>query len=114
MHESGLTEDLFTHVLEHAREANAARILRIRVRLGALSGAVPASIQFYFDALAPGTLAEGAQLEFTVAPGQAHCRACGQDVEVDDLVAACPLCGALPLTITGGNAVYLDSLEVEA
>jgi Zn finger protein HypA/HybF involved in hydrogenase expression len=31
MHESGLTEDLFTHVLQHAQEAKARRVDRVRV-----------------------------------------------------------------------------------
>ena len=113
MHESGLTEDLFAHALQHAREANARRIARVRVVIGALSDATAESIRFYFDSLAPGTIAEGAALEFDTAPGQAHCRACGRDVTIDVLFAACPVCGEFALGITGGNAVYLDSLDVE-
>ncbi len=113
MHESGLTEDLFTHAMLHAQEANARRIVRVKVRIGALSDATPDSIQFYFDSLAPGTIAEGATLEFVTAPGEAHCNACGRDVTIDELFAACPSCGEVALTITGGNAIYLDSLDVE-
>ena len=113
MHESGLTEDLFAHALQHAREANARRILRIKVVIGALSDASRESIQFYFESLAPGTLAEGAQLEFATAPGRAHCNACGRDVEIDDRFTACPACGAVALAVTGGNVVLLDSLDVE-
>lgn len=113
MHESGLTEDLFAHAMHHAREANARRVTRVRVVIGALSDATPDSIRFYFDTLAPGTIAEGAELEFDTAPGQAHCNACGRDVAVEELVAVCPACGEFALTITGGNAVFLDSLDVE-
>ncbi len=96
MHESGLTEDLLTHALQHAREAHARRIVRLRVTIGALSDATPDSVRFYFEALAPGTLAEGAVLEFDTAPGRAHCRACGQDVTVGELFAPCPACGQHP------------------
>ncbi|MBI3361113.1 MAG: hydrogenase maturation nickel metallochaperone HypA [Chloroflexi bacterium] len=73
MHESGLTEDLFAHALQHAREANARRIARIKVVIGALSDATAESIQFCFDSLAPGTIAEGATIEFGTSPGEAHC-----------------------------------------
>ena len=113
MHESLLTEDLFVHVLQHAQEANARRIVRIKIRIGSLSDATPDSIQFYFHLLAPGTIAEGATLEFASAPGEAHCNVCGRDVNIDELFATCPLCGEAALTITGGNAVHLDSLDVE-
>lgn len=113
MHESGLTEDLFTHAMQHAHEANAQRVTRVRVIIGALSDATPESIRFYFDSLAAGTIAEGAELEFDRALGRAHCTACGNDVTIDELFATCPNCGACALQITSGNGVYLDRLEVE-
>ncbi|MBI5829865.1 MAG: hydrogenase maturation nickel metallochaperone HypA, partial [Chloroflexi bacterium] len=48
--------------------------------------------------MAPGTIAEGAELEFDTAPGQAHCNACGRDVAIEELVAVCPACGEFALT----------------
>lgn len=114
MHESGLTEDLFTHTMQHAREANARRVVRVRVVIGALSDATQESIRFYFDSLAAGTIAEGAELQFDQAPGKAHCTVCGHDVIITELYTSCPDCGAFALQITAGNGVYLSSLEVEA
>jgi hydrogenase nickel incorporation protein HypA/HybF len=113
MHEGSLTQDLFDHVLAHASEAGARRVTRVRVTIGALSDATAESIQFYWNTMAPGTIAEDAVLEFESVPGQARCPACGAEFEVDDLYAACPHCGAFPVTISGGNGVYLSSLEVE-
>ncbi len=113
MHESGLTEDLLAHTMQHAREANAVRVTRVRVLIGALSDATPESIRFYFDTMAAGTMAEGASLEFERAPGSAHCRSCEQDVAIAELFGACPRCGEFALTVTGGNAVYLESIEVQ-
>lgn len=113
MHEGSLTQDLFDHVLAHAREANARRVTRVRVTIGALSDATPDSIQFYWNTMAPGTMAEGALLEFDTMPGQGRCPACGAEFEIEDLYAACPQCGAFPITVFAGNGVYLSSLEVE-
>jgi hydrogenase nickel incorporation protein HypA/HybF len=113
MHEGALTEDLFEHVLIHAREANARHIHRVKVTIGALSDATAESIQFYWNTMAPGTIAEGAELEFETTPGSAKCPHCGETFEVEDLYAACPKCGTFPVIITGGNGVYLSSLEVE-
>ncbi len=113
MHEGGLTEDLFDHVLIHAREAHARRVTRVIVTIGALSDATAESIQFYWDSLAPGTLAEEARLEFDTAPGTARCNTCGEEFEIVELYATCPKCGAFPIQVTGGEGVYLSSLEVE-
>lgn len=113
MHEGSLTQDLFDHVLTHAREANARRVTRVRVTIGALSDATPDSIRFYWDTMAPGTIAEGASLEFDTAPGQGRCPTCNAEFEIEDVYAACPQCGAFPVTVLSGNGVYLSSLEVE-
>jgi hydrogenase nickel incorporation protein HypA/HybF len=113
MHEGALTEDLFEHVLIHAREADARRVTRVKVTIGALSDATMESIRFYWDSLAPGTIAEGAALEFATAPGTAVCNTCGQEFEITEMVADCPHCGAFPVAVTGGNGVYLSSLEIE-
>jgi hydrogenase nickel incorporation protein HypA/HybF len=113
MHEGALTEDLFEHVMIHAREANARRVTRVKVTIGALADATPDSIEFYFKSLAPGTIAENAALEFSTAPGTAKCPACGKEFEIDEIYAACPACGTFPVTVTGGNGVFLSSLEVE-
>lgn len=113
MHEGSLTQDLFDHVLAHAREAGAQRVRRVRVIIGALSDATPDSIQFYWDTMAPGTIAEGAVLEFDTAPGRGRCPTCREEFDVEDRYAACPQCGAFPVQIVTGDGVYLASLEVE-
>ena len=113
MHEGALTEDLFEHVLTHAREANARRVTRVKVTIGALSDATPESIQFYWGTMAPGSIAESASLEFDTVPGTAKCPACGQKFEISEIYAACPKCDTFPVQVTGGNGVYLSSLEVE-
>ena len=113
MHEGALTEDLFEHVMIHAKESHARRVTRIKVTIGALSDATAESITLYFNALAEGSIAEKASLEFETAPGTAKCNACGKELEVKELLTACPECNAFPLTITGGSGVYLSSLELE-
>ena len=51
MHEGMLTEDLFEHVLAHAREANASRVTHVKVTIGALSDATAESIQLNSQAI---------------------------------------------------------------
>src|SRR5664280_1005379 len=114
MHEGSLTEDLFEHVLIHAREAHARRVTHVKVTIGALSDMTSESIRFYWDSMAPGTIAAQAELEFDTAPGTAACNTCGEKFEILEAYAACPKCGAFPVQVTGGNGVYLSSLEVES
>jgi hydrogenase nickel incorporation protein HypA/HybF len=113
MHEGALTEDLFEHILIHAKEAQAKRVVYVKVTIGRLSDATPESIAFYFSQLAPGTIVEDCRLEFDTQPGTAACTRCGAEFEIDELYATCPKCQAFPIKVTGGNGVYLSSLEVE-
>ena len=97
MHEGSLTEDLFEHVLIHAREAHARRVTHVKVTIGALSDMTAESIQFYWESMAPGTIAAQAALEFDSAPGTARCPTCGEAFEILEAYAACPKCGAFPV-----------------
>src|SRR5512137_1238223 len=87
MHEGALSENLFEHVIIHAKEANARRVTHVKVTIGALSDATAESIQFYWESLAPGTIAETATLEFDTAPGTAKCPSCGEVFEIAEMYA---------------------------
>jgi hydrogenase nickel incorporation protein HypA/HybF len=113
MHEGALTENLFEHVLIHAREAGAKRVTRVKVTIGALSDATSESIEFYFSQLTPGTMVDGAEIEFETKPGKAECPSCGHGFEITEIYAACPNCGNFPVKVISGDGVYLSSLEVE-
>ncbi len=99
--------------LEHAERAGARRITRIHLVIGKLAGIVDDSVQFYFDFMSQGTLAEGAQLAFEWRPVRWRCWACGQVFEPQGEDWSCPACQSLGGDVIGGREFYLDSIEVE-
>lgn len=111
MHELAVTEGL----LGVAVGACAGRrILAIDLAIGALSSIVDDSVQFYFDALSRGTLAEGATLRFRRVPATALCLACGAAATAQPpLPEACPACGSGRLRVSGGQEFQVESIEVE-
>ncbi len=68
MHESSLMTGLVHTAEEAARDAGAARVARIRVRVGALSGMSPQHLREHFDEAAAGTLLTGAILDIEYGP----------------------------------------------
>ena len=112
MHELAVTQNILDIAIEKAAATQAARIDRIRVTIGELSGAVPDSVQFYFEVLRKGTIAEGASLDITSVPGKLRCRQCRSDFHPEDLPWTCPDCCSLSLEVTGGKDLFLESLEV--
>jgi hydrogenase maturation protein HypF len=72
MHEFGITERLFQVALNQADLQFGERIERLHIRLDPESGYAPDAIRFYFEQLAAGSVAEGANLEFTMAAEPHH------------------------------------------
>jgi len=123
MHEMSITQAMLDLALEHAQ---GHRITDVYLRVGKLSGVVPESVEFYFDYLSKGTLAEGATLHFETVPLEMTCMECGRQADLSDwtdeppraimvqaLARGCQ-CGSKNLRITGGTGFDMVSLEVEA
>lgn len=99
--------------LEQARQAGATKVFVIRLRIGALSGVVPDALQFAFEALAPGTLAEGARLDLDFVPARFWCETCQSEFQADNMLAACPTCQTPSRDLRAGRELELASLEIE-
>ena len=63
MHERALIEDLVRKVEQIAHENDGVRVVRISVRLGALSHFTPEHFREHFADATRGTLAEGAAVD---------------------------------------------------
>ena len=113
MHELSVTQSVLDLALEYAGRASAKRITHINLVIGELSGIVDESVQFYFDFVSKGTLAEGAQLAFEWQPACLRCRACGHEFALEDGNWACPACQSLGGEFIAGRELYMDSIEVE-
>ncbi|HEX5847161.1 MAG: hydrogenase maturation nickel metallochaperone HypA [Rhodoplanes sp.] len=113
MHEMSLTESL-VELIENEREKQGfSRVRSVQVTLGALGHVDPDAVRFCFDAVARGTIVEGARLDIRTVPGQAWCLDCAKKIRIADRMAACPECGQHRLQVTGGNDLRLDELEVD-
>src|SRR4030042_1407460 len=113
MHEASITESLLSLALKKAVEAKAAKITRINLVVGELPGFVPDCVQFYFDAISQGTIAQGAALNFETKPTQIRCRKCQTVFTPDNHEWACPTCHETSVEIASGRECYMESIEVE-
>jgi len=113
MHELAITKDMLDLVLEQAEKAEAREVGKINLVVGEMCGIVEDSVQFYFDFLKKGTIAEKATLSFTMVPAKAKCRHCGKIFELKEFEWTCPDCGGDSLEIIGGKELCVESIEVE-
>lgn len=113
MHELAVTEGILKVVREHAERAEASRIIAIDLVIGDLSGFVADSIQFYFDILARGTVAEGAQLRFQRVKTRFRCWTCGDEFTAKGEDWRCPQCQSMAGKAVAGKEFYVESIDVE-
>jgi len=122
LHEMSITEAMLDMALEYAK---GQRITDIYLRVGGMSLIVPESVEFYFEYLSKGTLAEGATLHFETVPLEMTCLDCGRQADlsgwmdeqpraimVQALARGCE-CGSSNLRVTGGTGFDMVSLGVE-
>jgi len=98
--------------VESARARGANRIHELRLRVGALSGAVPEALRFAFDAVTAGTMAQGASLAIEAVPAKWWCTSCAAEFDADDLLAECPRCGAWSGELRAGRELDIASIEI--
>jgi len=66
MHERALMTDVMRKVESVAAREGAGRVVRLEVRLGALSHFTPEHFREHFEDVSRGTIAEGAEVNATV------------------------------------------------
>lgn len=113
MHELSIAQNILEVAVTHAEQAGAHRIVGINLVIGQLASAVDESIQFYWDLIAEGTSAEGAQLHFARVPTQMRCHDCDRLFSPATTTFECPTCHSLKVTVCSGDELRVESLEVE-
>ena len=113
MHELGITDQLLTLTLHHAEQAGATRVTQLNLVIGEFSAVVDESVQFYWEMMAKGTIAEGATLHFERVPGCLECTGCKARFTLSEYSGECPQCGAAQTRVVDGNQFRLDSIEIE-
>lgn len=113
MHELSLTEKMFHLVLKEAEAHRAKQINKISFAIGELSGIVEDSVEFYFQLISKGTIAEQAQLKFKRIPARLFCIQCNQEFQKSQPDFLCPSCGNLARLTEIGQECIVESIEVD-
>jgi len=111
MHEMGITQGILSAAFEAAEQAGADKITEIRISVGELTEVQEFALQFAFESLTPGTMAEGAKLAVTHVGARSHCNVCGIDYDHDRFTMVCSSCGAFDVALLAGRELQIDSIE---
>ncbi len=115
MHEASLAVGMLEKITEIAKKENAKKVLKVRVKIGKLSGVVVDSFKFAFDATKKEFLfTENAVLEIEEVPAVYRCFDCGKKFETETAYfPECPECKSLNVTILSGEELQVVDLEID-
>jgi hydrogenase nickel incorporation protein HypA/HybF len=113
MHELAVTQNLLDLAIRHAEEAHSEKITDLYLVIGELSSFVGDAIQFYWDIIAQGTLAEGSKLHIRRIDAELQCLDCSARFHFNMETFICPECESTRLKIATGEEFLLEAIEVE-
>jgi hydrogenase nickel incorporation protein HypA/HybF len=109
----GITQEVLDAVLDAAEKAGASRVNIVRITVGELTEVVPDALQFAWEVLRAGTMAEDAVLEVTVVGARSRCVECEELFEHDRFDRRCPSCGGHMCAVVEGNELRIDDVDVD-
>ena len=113
MHEVAIMTEALRMAEDAAKSAGASRVLKIRLRIGSLSGVVPDALSFAFDVAREGTLAADATLEIERVPAVCWCETCRAEFDAPDFFNECPRCHNLSGDLRRGRELDIAAVELE-
>jgi hydrogenase nickel incorporation protein HypA/HybF len=110
MHELAIADSVLTVVLGHAGER---RVTGVWLKVGHLRQVVPSALEFSFELVCEGTMAEGATLEIESISAAGECRMCGAQSELPAFPLTCAACGSFDVNVIRGEELVVDSVEID-
>jgi hydrogenase nickel incorporation protein HypA/HybF len=111
MHELAICQALLAQVEPIARE-HAARIERIRLSVGPLSGVDAGQLARAFELARQGSAAAEAELAISTAPVRVRCRDCDAESPATPNRLLCARCGSWRTRLASGDELLLLGIDL--
>ena len=112
MHEYSIVASLIDRVQQEADAHGAARVHRLHVKIGELSGVELELLKTAFDTFRERTICDGAELAIDTVAASWACPSCKRPV-VRGAILRCDTCGR-PARMVEGDEIILERIEMEA
>ena len=114
MHELSIIASIVDTVTESVAAYKGARVVEVRLRVGALASVVEDSLQFCFGIATEGTALAGSRLVVKTVPVVMHCAGCDADVELEGVQSfRCPRCGEPCFDLRQGRELEIEAIEID-
>ena len=111
MHEYSIAGALLDRIEDELRRHAGAEVLRVRVRVGELSGVDGDLLQSAWSLAREGTACARAELELAGEAARGVCPRCQDGIRAGTALR-CPRC-EVPARLASGDALLLEQIEME-
>lgn len=109
MHELSITQSILEQALSEAKKHKAKKINKIKLQVGAGTAIVADCVQFYFDTIKTGTIAEKSILEIETIPIKLRCPKCKKEYKDLEITCDCKK----GVEIVSGQEMLVEYIDVE-
>jgi hydrogenase nickel incorporation protein HypA/HybF len=113
MHELSVCQALVQQLKDLAVREDAARITKVVVRIGPLSGVEAQLLLHAYPIASAGTVADAAELVLENLPIRVRCESCGAESDATTNRLVCGVCGDYHTQMLSGDELLLAQVEFE-
>lgn len=113
MHELSVCQALVRQLEEIAQREGAARITKVTVRIGPLSGVEPQLLRQAYPIASAGSAAARAELVLETLPIRVLCDSCRAESDATANRLVCGACGDYHTRMLSGDELLLAQVELE-
>jgi hydrogenase nickel incorporation protein HypA/HybF len=112
MHELSVAQSIVEIIQQHIPESDWNRVTAVRLKIGAVAGVVPDSLEFSFQAITAESPFRRAKLEIEPVPFRLLCLTCNATREAEIGIAICSQCGSSDTKILSGLELNITEIEL--
>jgi len=112
MHELSITQNILEIATKQAELAGATKVTKVYLVIGKLSSIIDDSVQFYWDIISKGSVAENATLQFHRIQAELECLKCHHHYILENELIPCPKCGSIQIVFLTGEEFFMESIEI--
>lgn len=112
MHEMGIVVSFVKTAEEYAVKNNAARVLKVVLQLGEISGIESRYLLEFYPVVVEGTMLEGSELLIETIEASVFCTDCGTTYNPTRTELKCPDCGGEQCDVIDGRGLFIKEIGI--
>jgi hydrogenase nickel incorporation protein HypA/HybF len=113
MHEMSIVVSFVKTVEEYAVKNNAAKVLKVVLQVGEISGVEPRYLREFYPDVVEGTILEGSELVIEMVEAIVFCTECAATYNPTKTDMKCPECASEQCDVIDGRGLLIKEIGIE-